>query len=107
MPRCAHYNLEELTPDFELQYKVTEKENDPASEKYLIATSEQPISVLVRWLWNKDELSLTVISSTPTNGSARQNFLSSTLASADAFAKRQDLMAKMRGEFFAPTSLIR
>lgn len=37
-------------------YKVTEKENDPASDKYLIATSEQPISALHEgeWLGNND-----------------------------------------------------
>lgn len=37
-------------------YKVTEKENDPASDKYLIATSEQPISAMheSEWLNEKD-----------------------------------------------------
>ncbi len=37
-------------------YKVTEKENDPATDKYLIATSEQPISALHEgeWLTNTD-----------------------------------------------------
>ncbi|EGP84842.1 unnamed protein product [Zymoseptoria tritici ST99CH_1A5] len=38
-------------------YKVTEKENDPASDKYLIATSEQPISALHEGEWlNKEDL---------------------------------------------------
>ncbi|KAM3417170.1 hypothetical protein BST61_g5432 [Cercospora zeina] len=32
-------------------YKVTEKENDPATDKYLIATSEQPISALHEGEW--------------------------------------------------------
>ncbi|CAK4018635.1 Serine--tRNA ligase, cytoplasmic [Lecanosticta acicola] len=37
-------------------YKVTERENDPATDKYLIATSEQPISVYHsnEWLNDKD-----------------------------------------------------
>ncbi len=35
-------------------YKVTEKENDPASDKYLIATSEQPISALHEGEWLND-----------------------------------------------------
>lgn len=37
-------------------YKVTEKENDPATDKYLIATSEQPISAMheAEWLNDKD-----------------------------------------------------
>jgi seryl-tRNA synthetase len=37
-------------------YKVTEKENDPATDKYLIATSEQPISAMheSEWLNDKD-----------------------------------------------------
>jgi len=38
-------------------YKVTEKENDPATDKYLIATSEQPISALHEGEWlNEKEL---------------------------------------------------
>lgn len=38
-------------------YKVTEKENDPASDKYLIATSEQPISAMHEGEWlNEKEL---------------------------------------------------
>ncbi|RMZ09031.1 hypothetical protein D0862_03769 [Hortaea werneckii] len=36
-------------------YKVTEKENDPASDKYLIATSEQPISALHEGEWLNDK----------------------------------------------------
>ncbi|QIW98653.1 hypothetical protein AMS68_004171 [Peltaster fructicola] len=43
--------------DFDEQlYKVTEKENDPATDKYLIATSEQPISALHEgeWLTEKE-----------------------------------------------------
>ena len=37
-------------------YKVTEKEGDPSTDKYLIATSEQPISALHEgeWLQDKD-----------------------------------------------------
>ena len=35
-------------------YKVTEKENDPASDKYLIATSEQPLSALHAGEWLRD-----------------------------------------------------
>jgi len=37
-------------------YKVTEKDNDPATDKYLIATSEQPISAMheAEWLNDKD-----------------------------------------------------
>ncbi|EME82439.1 uncharacterized protein MYCFIDRAFT_165530 [Pseudocercospora fijiensis CIRAD86] len=37
-------------------YKVTEKENDPTSDKYLIATSEQPISAMHadEWLNNSE-----------------------------------------------------
>ena len=35
-------------------YKVTEKENDPATDKYLIATSEQPISALHEGEWLTD-----------------------------------------------------
>ncbi|KAF2861982.1 serine-tRNA ligase [Piedraia hortae CBS 480.64] len=37
-------------------YKVTERENDPVSDKYLIATSEQPISAMHEgeWLHKKD-----------------------------------------------------
>lgn len=37
-------------------YKVTEKEHDPATDKYLIATSEQPISALHEgeWLTEKE-----------------------------------------------------
>lgn len=37
-------------------YKVTERENDPATDKYLIATSEQPISALHEgeWLQNTE-----------------------------------------------------
>ncbi|KAK4569711.1 Cytosolic seryl-tRNA synthetase [Recurvomyces mirabilis] len=43
--------------DFDDQlYKVTERDNDPASDKYLIATSEQPISAMHEgeWLSNTD-----------------------------------------------------
>jgi seryl-tRNA synthetase len=36
-------------------YKVTEKENDPASDKYLIATSEQPISAMHEGEWMNDK----------------------------------------------------
>jgi seryl-tRNA synthetase len=36
-------------------YKVTEKENDPATDKYLIATSEQPISALHEGEWLNDK----------------------------------------------------
>jgi len=36
-------------------YKVTEKENDPATDKYLIATSEQPISALHEGEWLTDK----------------------------------------------------
>jgi len=36
-------------------YKVTEKENDPSSDKYLIATSEQPISALHEGEWLNDK----------------------------------------------------
>lgn len=36
-------------------YKVTEKENDPANDKYLIATSEQPISALHEGEWLNDK----------------------------------------------------
>lgn len=43
--------------DFDDQlYKVTEKENDPATDKYLIATSEQPLSAMHanEWLHEKE-----------------------------------------------------
>ncbi|KAK3716861.1 Cytosolic seryl-tRNA synthetase [Vermiconidia calcicola] len=36
-------------------YKVTERENDPATDKYLIATSEQPISALHEGEWLNDK----------------------------------------------------
>lgn len=36
-------------------YKVTERENDPATDKYLIATSEQPISALHEGEWLADK----------------------------------------------------
>lgn len=42
--------------DFDEQlYKVTEKENDPSTDKYLIATSEQPISALHEGEWLQDK----------------------------------------------------
>ncbi|KAK3117334.1 Cytosolic seryl-tRNA synthetase [Teratosphaeriaceae sp. CCFEE 6253] len=36
-------------------YKVTERENDPATDKYLIATSEQPISAMHEGEWLNDK----------------------------------------------------
>jgi seryl-tRNA synthetase len=49
-------------------YKVTEKENDPTSEKYLIATSEQPLSVLVSIFHFKCFTRTDFEFSTPKNG---------------------------------------
>ncbi|KAK3637855.1 Cytosolic seryl-tRNA synthetase [Elasticomyces elasticus] len=36
-------------------YKVTERDNDPATDKYLIATSEQPISAMHEGEWLNDK----------------------------------------------------
>lgn len=42
--------------DFDEQlYKVTDKEDDPATDKYLIATSEQPISALHEGEWLQEK----------------------------------------------------
>jgi seryl-tRNA synthetase len=56
MLREAMAKTAQLEEFDEALYKVTEKENDPATDKYLIATSEQPISAMheSEWLNDKD-----------------------------------------------------
>jgi seryl-tRNA synthetase len=47
MLRDAMAKTAQLEQFDEELYKVTEDANDPTSDKYLIATSEQPLSALV------------------------------------------------------------
>jgi seryl-tRNA synthetase len=54
MLRDAMAKTAQLEQFDEELYKVTEKENDPGSDKYLIATSEQPISALHEGEWLND-----------------------------------------------------
>lgn len=55
MKREAMAKTAQLEQFDEELYKVTEKENDPASDKYLIATSEQPISAMHEGEWMNDK----------------------------------------------------
>jgi seryl-tRNA synthetase len=77
-------------------YKVVEGEN--SADKYLIATSEQPISAMhdSEWMQEKDlPIKLGDLVSRPQPGIA--DTLSGTLATARAFGKRQVRMVKMPG----------
>ncbi|EME43414.1 hypothetical protein DOTSEDRAFT_72722 [Dothistroma septosporum NZE10] len=55
MLREAMAKTAQLEQFHEELYKVTEKDNDPASDKYLIATSEQPISAMHEGEWLNDK----------------------------------------------------
>lgn len=55
MLREAMAKTAQLEQFHEELYKVTEKDNDPASDKYLIATSEQPISAMHEGEWMNDK----------------------------------------------------
>lgn len=55
MNREAMAKTAQLEQFDEELYKVTEKENDPSADKYLIATSEQPISAMHEGEWLNDK----------------------------------------------------
>ena len=81
-------------------YKVVEGEN--SADKYLIATSEQPISAMhdSEWMQEKDlPIKLGDLVSQPQRGIA--DTLSGTLVTARAFEKRQVSMVKTPGASFA------
>jgi seryl-tRNA synthetase len=84
-------------------YKVVEGEN--SADKYLIATSEQPISAMhdSEWMQEKDlPIKLGGLVSQSQRGIA--DTLSGTLATARAFEKRRVRMVKTPGESSASTN---
>jgi len=88
-------------------YKVVEDPKDPASDKYLIATSEQPLSALVSTSSSGKVQNPNDSVSIPMNGYISRIFRSNMQGSLHASEKKLAPMARMHGAFLEFTSLRR